>query len=83
MSKVYIEIEGMLGRSFPQKGTIIIDRAARTFTVRPFRSREEFILPLKDLAEYVVFKALQTKALETRVKRKVRRVSRGLLSGLR
>ena len=83
MSKVYIEIEGMLGRSFPQKGTIIIDRASRTITVKPFRSRDEFVLPLKDIAEYVAFKVLQTKALETRAKRRVRKVSRGLLRGSR
>lgn len=83
MSKVYIEIEGMLGRSVPQKGTIIIDRTAKTLSVRPFRSRDEFIFPLKEIAEYVAFKTLQTMAMETRVKHRVRKVSRGLLGGLR
>jgi len=81
LSKVYIEIEGMIGRSFPERGTLTIDRASRTITLKPFRSRVEYTLPLKDIAEHIAFKVNQTKALESRTKRAVRRVNRGLLRG--
>ncbi len=86
MSKVYVEIEALLGRTTKQKGTVTIDRAARTITVRPKYGREDYTLPLEDIAEYIVFKLLSTKALEERGnrKRRARKVSRGLLSiGLR
>lgn len=83
MSKEHFDVEAKVGRAVPQRATVTIDRAARTITVRPFRSRDEFTLPLADVAEMVAFKVLQTRALENRTRRRVRRVNRGLLGGLR
>lgn len=82
MSKVYIQVEALFGRTTKQKGTVTIDRASRTISVRQKHAREEFILPLDDIADYVVLKNLRAKATEKLGERKkrARKVSRGLLS---
>jgi hypothetical protein len=81
MSKVYIEIEANLGRAGKQQGTITIDRRSRTISVRPKHGREEFMLPLEDIAEHIALTVLRTKAMEAKPVRKRRRmVSRGLLT---
>jgi hypothetical protein len=82
MSKVYVDIEANLGRAGKQQGTVTIDRRSRTISVRPKHGREEFMLPLEDIAEYIAHTVLKTKAMEAKPVRRPRRrmVSRGLLT---
>ena len=82
MSKVYIEVEANFGRTTKRRGTVTIDRASRTITVRERFGREEYMLPLDVVADIIAFKVLQTRAVENQTikKRRVRKVSRGLLT---
>lgn len=82
MSKVRIPVEAHFGRTTKKKGTVTIDRASRTISVRERFGREEFTLPLDEVADIVAYKVLQGKALElqTTRRRRVRKVSRGLLT---
>ena len=86
MSKVHIPVEANFGFTTKRKGMVIIDRASKTIQVKARYSKDEFILPLDEVVDMIMFKLLQSKALEDRQtkKRRARKVSRGLLSiGLR
>jgi hypothetical protein len=84
VSKVRIKVEAHFGRTTKVPGTVTIDRASRTISVRPKFGREDFTLHLDDVADMVALKILQTKGLEMRAtqtkKRRRRLVSRGLLT---
>ena len=82
MSKVRIPVEARFGRTTKKRGTVTIDRASRTISVRERFGREEFTLPLDEVADFIAYKVLQGKALEHQAtrRRRVRSVSRGLLT---
>lgn len=83
MSKVYIQVEALFGRTTKTRGTVTIDRTSRTISVKPRFGREAFTLPLDDVADMITYKILTAKATELRVnqgRRRRRTVSRGLLT---
>lgn len=81
MSKVHIEVEAHFGKTTKTKGSVTIDRASRTISVRPRFGRESFILTLDEVADMISMKVLQGMALiQAPKKRRVRRVNRGFLS---
>ncbi len=85
MSKVYIKVEALFGMTTKREGIVTIDRASKTISVRERFGREEFILPLDEVADIISLKVLQAKALSEiqscgTKRRRVRRVSRGLLT---
>lgn len=59
--------------STPISGTVTIDRDAGLFSVRPKGRRQEYTLPLADVADMVVHRLIQAEVglkLATKVKRK-------------
>jgi hypothetical protein len=58
-----------------RQATVTVDRAAHLFTVRPYRRRQTFSLPLATVAEIVVWRVVRADlALERRAKaRRARR----------
>jgi hypothetical protein len=50
------------------EATVEIDRGTNVFTVRPLRRRQTYALPLKDVAEIVVFRVAQADAAAKRGK---------------
>ncbi len=80
MSKAHFDIEAHFGRTTTKRGTLTIDRASNTVSVRPLHGRDAFMLPLNDVADMIAFKVLSGMAFEVKPRRMRRRVSRGLLT---
>lgn len=59
--------------SRPQVGTVIIDRDAGLVTVRPFKRRRTYTLPLADIAAFVVRRIILAELREKRRARKAKR----------
>jgi hypothetical protein len=63
--KVYGRMDGA------PSATVEIDRGAETFTVRPYRRRKAYTLPLADVAESVIWRIVQGEvAAKRRAKRR-------------
>jgi hypothetical protein len=58
-----------------RQATIIVDRAAHLFTVRPYRRRQVFTLPLATVAEIVVWRVVRAGLAQER-RAKTRRTRR-------
>lgn len=58
--------------SVPSAGTVIIDRGAGLFGVRPHRRRRVYELPLADVASMVVRRIIQAEVRERRSARRAR-----------
>ena len=57
-----------------REATVILDRGGRLFTVRPYRRRKRYTLPLAAVAEMVVWNVVKADlALERRAKARRRR----------
>jgi hypothetical protein len=67
----------VLGRlemaSRPTAGTVIIDRGAGLFSVRPLRRRRLYTLPLGDVASWVVRSIISADVREKRAAKAARR----------
>jgi hypothetical protein len=62
-----------------QAGTVIISRTSGTFTVRPYRRRRTYVLPLSTVAEIVCQKILRSELAErTAAKRESKRKGRSV-----
>lgn len=59
------------GRAIP--GTVIIDRAAGLFSVRPHRRHKAYELPLHVVAEMVMWKLVQAEIREKKLAKKRKR----------
>ncbi len=59
-----------------QRGTVTIDRASRTFEVRPLRKRRRYTLPLDDVAQWVVRAIIAREANEKRAAKAAARKAR-------
>ena len=62
-----------LDLSRPQEGTVEIDRGSGTLSVRPYRRRRVYTLPLATVAEIVVSRIIKAEVAEKRAARKSRR----------
>ena len=64
------------------RATLEIDRVAQIATVRPLRRRKTYTLPLKDVAEHILWKVARLEAAEkSKLKVKAKRkpkIKRGL-----
>lgn len=79
MSEAHFEVETVMDRSTPQKGTVTIDRDNGLITIRPLRSRKVYTVTLNEAITMLVQRAIKQEVAENRKPRK-RLVSRGLLS---
>jgi len=70
MSKSKFKLDGKFDQAAGV--TIIIDRGANLFTVKPYRRRREYVLPLRDVAEMVFWRIVKAEANE-KLKNKKRR----------
>ena len=71
MSKSRFRIEGRMDGS--NGGTVTIDRGAMLFSVRPLRRKREYVLPLKDVAEMVLWRIVKAEANEKLANKRRRR----------
>lgn len=46
------------------QGTVLINRGAGTFTVRPHRRRKPYTLPLADVAEIVAWRCVKAEVMK-------------------
>lgn len=58
------------------QGTVTVDRSAGTFSVRPYRRRRAYELPLAFVAQLVAERIIKAEAAEKRAAAKARRVRR-------
>lgn len=63
-------ILGRLYKSRPQEGTVIIDRGAGLFSVRPLRRHRTYTLPLSNVAEIVCSKVIKAEVAAKRAAKK-------------
>lgn len=71
MSKTRIRIQANLEQPWKlQDATIEIDRGARTFTIRPLRSRRTYTMDLGTLSELIVRKHQIAEAAQLRAEKK-------------
>lgn len=74
MSVARFRIEGRLEMaSRPTAGTVIIDRTASLFSVRPLRRRRLYTLRLEDVASMVVRSIIASEVREKKAARRARR----------
>lgn len=66
-------IVAVLDESRAQSGTVLIDRAAGLFSVRPLRRRRVYTLPLALVASIVVSRIVKAELAEARRAKKARR----------
>lgn len=66
-------IVGRLDMARPQDGTVLVDREAGLFSVRPLRRRRVYTLPLATVAELVCSKIIKAEVAAKRAERKARR----------
>ena len=71
MSKSKFKIDGKFDQAAGV--TVIIDRGANLFSVKPYRRRREYTLPLRDVAEMVFFRIAKAEANEKLANRRRRR----------
>jgi hypothetical protein len=60
----------------PQAGTVIVSRTSGTFTVRPYRRRRTYTLPLSTVAEIVCQRILRAELAERKATKKKARKHR-------
>lgn len=78
--KTRARVVGRFDRAFPTEATVVIDKHAGLISVRPFRRRREFVLPLARIAEYVVHTVIRAEVAEKLAgKKRARKVRRGLV----
>ena len=65
-------IVGVLDAGSPTRGTVLIDRDAGLFHVRPFKRRRTYTLPLSDVASIIVAKIVKAEVAEKRRAKKAR-----------
>jgi hypothetical protein len=65
--RVYGRLDGA------SQATVEIDRASEILTVRPFRRRKVYTLPLSTVAEMVIWRIARAEAAEKRAAKKARR----------
>jgi hypothetical protein len=74
VSVARFRIEGRLEMaSRPTAGTVIIDRTASLFSVRPLRRRRLYTLRLEDVASMVVRSIIASEVREKKAARRARR----------
>jgi len=56
-----------------QQGTVVISRSAGIFTVRPYRRRRTYTLPLATVAEIVCQRIIRAELAERKAAKKARR----------
>jgi hypothetical protein len=62
------------GKSYVVEGaSVIVDRALQLVTVRPFRARKSYTLPLWALADFVVYRCVKAELAEKAREKKARR----------
>lgn len=61
---VRLRIVARLDQARPQEGTIVINRAAGLFSVRPLRRRREYTVPLAAVAEMVVTRIIRAEVAD-------------------
>lgn len=71
--KARFTVRTKMDRSFPQEGTVIIDRAAGLISVRPARRRRLYTLPLDKVATWIVQSILRAEAAEVKAAKAARR----------
>lgn len=70
MSKSRFKIEGRFDGA--REATVTIDRGSMVFSVRPYRRRQDFALPLSEVAEMVLWRIVKADAAAKREARKKR-----------
>lgn len=77
MARVHLRVVGKLDNAGPaQGGTVVIDRNAGLFAVRPLRRRRVYELPLSTVAEMVVARIIRAEAFAKRLDRARRKDGR-------
>lgn len=66
MKKSRFSVSGCLDESRAQVGTVIIDRSAGLFSVRPRRRRRLYTLPLSVVASIVVARIIKAEVADRR-----------------
>lgn len=75
--KSRFRVMGRLDRAAGVKeGTVVIDRGAWLFTVRPLRSRRVYELPLSTVADMVVLRVLKTEVFKRRMEKAAKKHER-------
>lgn len=69
----HFRVVAVLDLARPTQGTVTVDRARGLFSVRPYRSRREYVLPLADVASIVVSKIIKRELAERKVAARRRR----------
>lgn len=59
-------VVGKLDTSAPRPGVVLIDRGAGLFSVRPYRRRRVYTLPLSTVAEIVCARIIKAELAEAR-----------------
>jgi len=71
MARVHFPVIGRLDMaSRLTRGTVTIDRGAGLFSVRPYRRRRIYTLPLSTVADIVVGRLVQAEARERQAQRR-------------
>jgi hypothetical protein len=71
MSKSKFRVDGRMDGA--NGATVTIDRGVGLFSVRPLRRKREYTLPLKDVAEMVLWRIVKAEANEKLKLKKLRR----------
>lgn len=74
MTKHHIRLEGKFDQA--PGATVTIDRGAETFSVRPLRRKRAYTLPLRDIAQMVLYRIT---VAELREKKRAKKAKRGKL----
>jgi hypothetical protein len=77
MSVARFNVFGLMTRARPEKGTVEIDRTAKTFSVRPHRMHRTYTLNLDDVASFVVRTVIHAEVREKRAAKKAAKKGRG------
>jgi hypothetical protein len=72
MSVARFQVLGLFTRARPEKGTVEIDRTAKTFSVRPHRMHRQYTMNLDDVASFVVRTIIRAEVAEKKAARKAR-----------
>lgn len=77
MSVARFDVLGLFTRVRPEKGTVEVDRTAKTFSVRPYRAHRQYTMNLSDVASFVVRTVIRAEAAERKAAKKAARKARG------
>lgn len=69
-------VVGRFDRVGVQEATVLVDRAAGLFTVRPLRRRKTYTLPLSTIAEIVVARITKAEVAREKAEKRARRRGR-------